>query len=185
MSGFLKIAGDLSRWNIYRKAACVSDVTEMFIRRAFPFNTRTIDQMRQAARSCKQNLVEGVTDATVSMEMGIKLVGVARGSLRELMEDYIDFLHQNDLTVWLLEDEVTQRARNFCKNCDDRVEFKAQCKNCNDETVANIMITELRQLDSMIASLLDAMETQFLAEGGLKESMYKARLDWRKKHLGF
>lgn len=76
MQGFLKIAGDLSRWNIYRKAACVSDVTEMFIRRAFPYSTRTVDQMRQAARSCKQNIVEGVTDSTVSMEMGIKLVGV-------------------------------------------------------------------------------------------------------------
>lgn len=47
MSGFLKIAGDLSRWNIYRKAACVSDVTEMFIRRPFHYNTRTIDQMRK------------------------------------------------------------------------------------------------------------------------------------------
>lgn len=97
MGNFLKITGDLSRWNIYRKAACVSDVTEMFIRRAFPYSTRTIDQMRQAARSCKQNIVEGVTDA----------------------------------------------------------------------------------------SLLESMETQFLAEGGLKESMYKARLEWRKTHLGF
>lgn len=43
------------------------------------------------------------------------------------------------------------------------------------------MITEIRQLDAMIAFLLDTMEKQFLSEGGLKESMYKARLDWRKK----
>lgn len=185
MQGFLKIAGDLSRWNIYRKAACVSDVTEMFIRRAFPYNTRTIDQMRQAARSCKQNMVEGVSDSTVSMEMGIKLVGVARGSLRELMEDYIDFLFQNDLKVWQLEEPVTLRARHFCKSCDDRVEFKAKCKECSDETVANIMITEIRQLDAMMASLLDKMEARFLSEGGLKESMYKARLEWRKTNLGF
>lgn len=141
--------------------------------------------MRQAARSCKQNIVEGVSDTTVSMEMGIKLVGVARGSLRELMEDYLDFLFQNDLKVWRLEDQITQKARHFCKNCDDRTEFKARCKKCSDETVANIMITEIRQLDAMIASLLDTMEKQFLSEGGLKESMYKARLDWRKKHLGF
>lgn len=185
MQGFLKIAGDLSRWNIYRKAACVSDVTEMFIRRAFPYSTRTVDQMRQAARSCKQNIVEGVTDSTVSMEMGIKLVGVARGSLRELMEDYIDFLYQNDLKIWNLDEQVTLRARRFCKVCDDRTEFRTKCMACNDETVANIMITEIRQLDAMLASLLDTMEEQFLSEGGLKESMYKARLDWRKTHLGF
>lgn len=177
MDGFLKITGDLSRWNIYRKAACVSDVTEMFIRRAFSYTTRTIDQMRQAARSCKQNIVEGITDSTVSMEMGIKLVGVARGSLRELMEDYTDYLYQNDLKVWKIDDHVTSRARRFCKECDDRTEFKAKCKDCSDETVANIMITEIRQLDKM--------EQQFLSEGGLKESMYKARVEWRKANLGF
>ncbi|WP_301000063.1 four helix bundle suffix domain-containing protein [uncultured Duncaniella sp.] len=185
MARFLKISGDFSRWNIYRKAACVCDVTEMFIRRAFPDKTRTIDQMRQAARSCKQNIVEGVTDCTVSMEMGIKLVGIARGSLRELMEDYIDFLYQNDLSVWKLEDQVTIRARDFCRQCDDRVEFKAKCKDCSGESVANIMITEIRQLDAMIASLLETMEQQFLSEGGLKESMYKARIEWRKINLGF
>ena len=185
MGNFLKISGDLSRWNIYRKAACVSDVTELFIRRAFPYTTRTIDQMRQAARSCKQNIVEGVTDSTTSMEMGIKLVGVARGSLRELMEDYIDYLYQNDLMVWQLNESVTIRARKFCKECDDRVEFKAKCNDCSNETVANIMITEIRQLDAMLASLLESMEAQFLSEGGLKESMYKARVDWRKTHLGF
>lgn len=78
MQGFLKIAGDFSRWNIYRKAACVSDAAEMFIRRAFPYTTITVDQMRQAACSCKQNIAEGITDSTVSLEMGIKLEGVAR-----------------------------------------------------------------------------------------------------------
>lgn len=185
MAKFLKISGDLSRWNIYRKSACVSDVTEMFIRRAFPYQTRTIDQMRQAARSCKQNLVEGVSDCTVSMEMGIKLVGIARGSLRELMEDYLDYLYQNDLKIWTLEDNLTQRARNFCRQCDDRREFKARIKDCSDETVANIMITEIRQLDAMLTSLLGAMEERFIHEGGLKESMFKARTEWRKATLGF
>lgn len=107
------------------------------------------------------------------MEMGIRFVGVARGSLRELMEDYIDYLYQNDLNIWELNEQITIRVRQFCKQCDDRREFKAKCKDCTDETVANIMITELRQLDAMLASLLEKMEQQFLAEGGLKESMFK------------
>lgn len=46
------------------------------------------------------------------------------------------------------------------------------------------MITELRQLDAMPASLLEKMEQQFLAEGGLRGFMFKSRLDWRKSHLG-
>ena len=92
MSKFLKIAGDYTNWNVYRKAVIICDVTEMFVRRVFKENTRTKDQMRQASRSCKQNIVEGVSDQTVSVEVCIKLLGIARGSARELLEDYCDFL---------------------------------------------------------------------------------------------
>lgn len=60
--------------------------------------------MRQAARSCKQNIVEGVSDGTVSTEMCIRLIGVARGSIRELGEDYADFLRQNKMSVWDKDD---------------------------------------------------------------------------------
>lgn len=97
MCGFLKISGDYTSWNVYRKSVIICDVTEMFINRALPRGSRTIDQMRQAARSCKQNIVEGVSDSTVSAEMCIKLLGVARGSVRELLEDYADFLRQHEL----------------------------------------------------------------------------------------
>lgn len=95
MNSFLKISGDYTNWNVYRKSVIICDVSEMFIRRAFTPPNRTIDQMRQAARSCKQNIVEGCSDSTVSAEMCIKLVGIAKGSLRELLEDYCDYLCQN------------------------------------------------------------------------------------------
>lgn len=95
MNGFLKIAGDYREWNVYKKSVILCDVTEMFINRVLPAGSRTIDQMRQAARSCKQNIVEGIGDNTVSSEMCIKLIGVARGSIRELREDYADFLRQH------------------------------------------------------------------------------------------
>lgn len=76
----------------------------MFINRALPHNSRTVDQMRQAARSCKHNIVEGVSDGTVSAEMCLRLLGVARGSARELLEDYADFLRQRDFEIWSKED---------------------------------------------------------------------------------
>lgn len=97
MPGFLRLASDYTTWNVYRKSVIICDVTELFINRALPHGSRTIDQMRQAARSCKQNIVEGISDGTVSAEMCIKLLGVARGSVRELLEDYADFLRQHDL----------------------------------------------------------------------------------------
>lgn len=110
---FLKQAGDFRNWNVYRKAVVICDVTEMFIRRELPRDSRTVDQMRQAARSCKQNIVEGVTDGAVSVEICIKLLGVAKGSLRELLEDYRDFLRQNKLTTWEHDDRRTMTGARF------------------------------------------------------------------------
>ena len=185
MAKFLKMAGDLSRWNVYRKSAVICDVTEMFIRRAFSYQTRTVDQMRQAARSCKQNLVEGVSDCTVSMEMGIKLVGVARSSLRELREDYLDYLYQNDCEILKPNTDIFNRMRNFCIECDDRKEFVIKCRPLKDAIIANIMVTQSTQLDSMTATVLQKMEDEFVKEGGLKETMGQVRREWRKQHLGF
>lgn len=114
MNGFLKISGDYTRWSVCRKAAIICDVTEVFINRALPRGSRAIDQMRQAVRSCKQNIVEGVSDGTVSAEMCIKLLGVARGSVRELMEDYGDYLRQHDLEIWSKENERTKATGTYC-----------------------------------------------------------------------
>ncbi|MDE7452773.1 MAG: four helix bundle suffix domain-containing protein [Paramuribaculum sp.] len=179
MKSFLKIAGDYSNWNVYKKSVIICDVTELFILRALPRDSRTVDQMRQAARSCKQNIVEGVVDGTISSEVCIKLLGIARGSLRELLEDYGDFLRQHRLQIWGPDDERTIRTRNFCKNIDDSTVFVEKCTNRSDETVANIMLTQIRQLDSMLTKVLKKLETEFLQSGGLKEAMAKARKESR------
>ena len=175
MNEFLKIAGDYTQWKVYKKSVIICDVTELFIRRAFTEKTRTIDQMRQAARSCKQNIVEGCGDGTVSVEMCIKLLGVARGSVRELMEDYGDYLRQNDLETWTVDDTRTLAARKYCMNNDDPKEFVRKCKERSDETVANIMITQIRQIDAMLTKVLKKLEADFIANGGIKEAMAAAR----------
>lgn len=99
MNGFLKISGDYTSWTVYRKSVIICDVTEMFINRALPRGSRTIDQMRQAARSCKQNIVEGVSDGTVSAEMCIKLLGVARGSVRSCAR-IMPIFRQHKYEIW-------------------------------------------------------------------------------------
>ena len=175
MSSFLKLAGDFSDWNVYRKAVIICDVTELFIRRAFKESTRTIDQMRQAARSCKQNIVEGVSDGTVSVEMCLKLLGVARGSARELLEDYGDFLRQNGLETWPYEDSRTTTTRKYCIENDNPKDFVDKCRERSDETVANIMITQIRQIDAMLAAVMKRIEADFISEGGIREAMNAAR----------
>lgn len=175
MNGFLKISGDYESWSVYRKSVIICDVTEMFINRALPCGSRTIDQMRQAPRSCKQNIVEGVSDGTVSVEMCIKLIGVACGSVMELREDYGDFLRQQKLSVWSKEDPRTIAARNFCRAHYDPREYVDKCERRSDEAVANIMLTLIRQMEAMLAKVLKSLEARFLETGGLKEAMSRER----------
>lgn len=175
MNGFLKISGDYSSWSVYRKSVIICDVTEMFINRALPHGSRTIDQMRQAARSCKQNIVEGVSDGTVSTEMCIKLIGVARGSIMELREDYADFLRQQKYETWGADDPRTNATRNYCRNHYEPREFVDKCEGRTDETVANIMLTLIRQMEAMLAKVLKSLEADFIENGGLKEAMSRER----------
>lgn len=175
MPGFLKLSGDYTQWNVYRKSVIICDVTEMFINRALPRGSRTIDQMRQAARSCKQNIVEGVSDGAVSAEMCIKLLGVARGPIRELLEDYGDFLRQHDYEIWSKDDPRTDATRAYCVKNDDAKTFTAKCRERSDEIVANIMLTQIRQIDSMLAAVMKKIEADFIRDGGIKEAMSRER----------
>ena len=77
----------------YKKTVVLYQLTVVFCKRFLPkYGDRTVDQMVQAARSGKQNIVEGLADGVTSTEMTIKLLNVARASLAELREDYLDYL---------------------------------------------------------------------------------------------
>jgi four helix bundle suffix protein len=180
MNEFLKISGDYKNWNVYRKSVVICDVTEYFIRKYTPHLTRTGDQMRQAARSCKQNIVEGISDSTVSQEICIKLLGVARGSIRELREDYEDYLRQNNLETWDKHDPRVAETRHYCITHDDPSDFVAKCQLRADSTIANIMVTMICQLDAMLSKVLLRIQSDFLRDGGIREAMTRARLASRK-----
>jgi four helix bundle protein len=92
--------GDYQTLLSYQKSEVVYQITFRFCQRFLKKGDRTIDQMVQAARSGKQNIVEGSKAATTSKEMEIKLTNVARASLEELLEDYRDFLKVRDLPIW-------------------------------------------------------------------------------------
>lgn len=181
MSGFLKISGNYTDWSVYRKSVIICDVTELFINRALPRGSRTIDQMRQAARSCKQNIVEGVSDGTVSAEMCMKLVGVARGSVRELREDYADYLRQHKHEIWGMDDPRTVTVRNYSRTHSDPRDYVEKCEARTDATVANIMLTLIHQMDAMLAKVLQSIEEQFIRDGGIRERMARVR----REHRGY
>src|SRR6266436_7840786 len=83
----------------FQHAELVYDGTVKFCDRFIDRRSRTHDQMVQAARSGRQNIAEGSQASGTSKKFELKLVGVARASLEELLLDYEDFLRQRGLTL--------------------------------------------------------------------------------------
>lgn len=98
--GFIPAHGNYRELLSYQKAEVIYDLTYRFCQRFLARNDRTIDQMVQAARSGKQNILEGSKASGTSKEMEIKLTNVARASQEELLADYQDFLRVRGLPIW-------------------------------------------------------------------------------------
>jgi four helix bundle protein len=86
-NGFIPAHGGYEDLKSFQKARIVYDGTVCFCRWFLDKRDRTVDQMVQAARSGKQNILEGSQASGTSKEMEIKLTNVARASLGELLED--------------------------------------------------------------------------------------------------
>lgn len=92
--------GDYRTLLSFQKAEVIYDITFRFAHKFLPKGDRTIDQMIQSARSGKKNLLEGSKAGLTSKETEIKLTNVARASLEELLDDYLDFLRARDMSIW-------------------------------------------------------------------------------------
>ena len=137
--------------------------------------------MIQAARSGKQNIVEGSEDGQTSSEMEIKLLNVARGSLQELRLDYQDYLNTHHLPVWAADSERQKRLRDFCHSHNDYSDYAPLVAKMSDEEMANLLLTLCHQTDKMMYSYIENLEHRFVTEGGIKERMYAARTGYRKE----
>lgn len=111
----LRSGTDWKTLYFYLKADALYQMTFVFCKRFLPtYGDRTVDQMIQAARSGKQNIVEGKEDGITSTEMELKLLNVARSSLQELRQDYEDYLHTRGLTVWQTTHPRYNALLTFC-----------------------------------------------------------------------
>ena len=166
----------------YRKSDAIYQLTVEFCHRYLPAHgDRTVDQMVQAARSGKQNIVEGSEDGQTSSEMEIKLLNVARGSLQELREDYLDYLKTRHLLIWSADSERQQRLREFCHSHNDYHDYAPLVNKLKDEEFANLVLTLCHQTDKMMCSYIEKLEKRFVTEGGIKERMYAARTGYRQE----
>lgn len=166
----------------YRKSDAIFQLTVEFCRRFLPAHgDRTVDQMVQAARSGKQNIIEGSEDGMTSSEMEIKLLNVARGSLQELREDYIDYLNTHHLCLWPVTEPRQERLRDFCHSHNDFEDYAPLVDKMNDEEYANLLLTLCHQTDKMMCSYVEKLEERFVTEGGIKERMHAARTGYRQQ----
>ncbi len=166
----------------YRKSDAIYQLTVDFCRRFLPAHgDRTVDQMVQAARSGKQNIIEGSEDGQTSSEIEIKLLNVARGSLQELRADYHDYINTHHLTLWPKDSERMQRLRKFCHSHNDYSDYAPLVAKMNDEEMANLVITLCHQTDKMMCAYLERLEKNFVEGGGIKERMHTARTGYRQQ----
>ena len=166
----------------YRKAEMVYDATVRFCGRFLDKRDRTVDQMIQAARSGKQNIVEASMASGTSKETEIKLTNVARASLEELLIDYRDFLRTRDLRRWEKDSTQALFVRNLgAANNVSYESYRTYIETRSPEIVANIIICLIHQTNFLLDQQLRQLEQAFLNEGGLRERMTRARLAARNK----
>lgn len=180
--GFIPLHGGYKNLITYQKSEIIYDGTIYFTRRFFQKYDRTIDQMVQAARSGKQNIVEASMASGTSKEMEIKLTNVARASLEELLIDYEDFLRTNKLPKWEKDHKLVVRLRDLNKIPNANYEtFRKGIENESPEICANVMIGLIKVVSYLLSKQIKALEIAFMNEGGLKEKMTRARLNIRNK----
>ncbi len=180
--GFIPPHGGYASLLSYRKAEIVYDATVCFCNRFLEKRDRTRDQMIQAARSGKQNIIEGSQASGTSKEMEIKLTGVARSSLEELLADYHDFLRTHGLKLWEKNNREALYVRKLGNRSDVSHEtYKPFIETRPPEIVANIIICLIHQTNYLLDRQISRMEKDFLEQGGLRERMTRARLQERER----
>lgn len=181
-NSFLPQNGQYQNLLVYKKAQCICDITDYFCKHYLPTRgDRTVDQMIQAARSGKQNIVEGTAASATSKETEIKLINVAKASHQELLEDYKDYLAHHQLKTWKPGESKYEHTKLICRQHNDRDFYNGILPKCNDETIANLAITIIYQEDKMLYNLIERLKQEFLEQGGIREEMTRGRLTYRSQ----
>lgn len=168
---------------VYWIAMTIYDLTVVFCDCYIDKRSRTHDQMVQAARSGKQNIVEGSVGKSV--DTNLKLTGVARNSFAELLEDYKDYLRQKNLVLWSKNDpRVSEiRATKDLQNMTYR-SYKTYMSYTNDpESFCNLLVTLCLKEGYLLDRLLAVNEQKFVKEGGFKENLFKKRMEYRRGNV--
>ncbi len=174
--------GDYQTLLSFQKAEIVYDLTFRFAHKFLAKGDRTIDQMIQAARSGKKNILEGSKAGLTSKETEIKLTNVARASLEELLDDYRDYLRARDFPVWDKDSKEAKYVRQLGRKTPQTYEnYREFVETRPPEVVANIALCLIHQTNYLLDHQLRRLEQDFLEQGGLRERMTRVRLQYRNR----
>jgi len=180
--GFIDPHGGFRNLKSYQMTEIVYDATVVFCNRYISRRSRTHDQMVQAARSGRQNIAEGSVASGTSKKIELKLVGIARASLEELLLDYQDFLRQRNLPLWGKNDPKALRIRQLSGSGNrSYMTYKTYIEDSPAEVAANTLICLIHQSNYLLDQQLRQLEKQFLEQGGFTEKLYHARQSARKQ----
>ena len=164
--GFIPTHGGYKKLLSYRKAEIVYDATVYSCDRFIDKRSRTHDQMIQAARSGKQNIIEGSMDSATSKETEIKLTNVARASLEELLADYRDFPRGRSIQEWPKDHAYAIRLRELNRVPDATyATFRKGIENADPAISANVIIGLIRVTSYLLDRQLRHLEQAFIKEG--------------------
>ena len=160
----------------FQHAELVYDCTVKFCNRLIDLRSRTHDQMVQAARSGRQNIAEGSQASGTSKKFELKLVGVARASLEELLLDYEDFLRQRGLKLWDKNHPTAVVVRRLAYEKNRAYStYSSYVESTSPEVAANTIICLIHQTNYLLDQQLRQLEKAFLKDGGFTERLYKTR----------
>jgi four helix bundle suffix protein len=175
-SGVIGPHGGYRGLKSYQNAEIIYDATVVFCDRLIDHRSRTHDQMVQAARSGKQNIAEGSTASGTSTKTELKLVGVARASLEELLLDFQDFLRQRGLALWGKDHPQAREVRGlaYAQNRSYST-YKTYIEEGSPDVAANALICLIHQTNYLLDQQLRQLDERFRQAGGFTEKLHRVR----------
>lgn len=174
--------GNYKKLLSYQKTDVIFQLTYYFCHTYLQKGDRTVDQMVQAARSGKQNIVEGCMASNTSAKTELKLLNVAKASLHELHEDFEDYLKTRGHRLWEEDSAEVAAMRQLGRDHSDGEFFMEVARTRPPETIANMTIVLLKQADYLLHKQIQRLSDDFVKEGGFSERMMRMRKEYRNNN---
>lgn len=168
---FIKRRNNYKHLLCYKKAEILYDITYYFVSKYIDNSDRTQDQMLQAVRSCKQNIVEGYSLSSTSTLSAIRLMNVAKSSLLELLADYEDYLRVRSFRQWEIDSKEFICMQNIGRTKNDNEYYKNLISTRASDVIANIAIILIKQEDYLLFKFIKSLCQRYATEKNLSNQL--------------